>query len=713
MKAKNFEEKNDVIARSTQANVKTNPQNPWSRTHSGGWEDNAKPARGELRKADLTRPRRERLIDKLASSTSDRMSAPQDLTGAPEAHDEIRFTGRSLRSNTSTYTTRHRSPGINPFEEVKPDPWTQKNSGWQTQWKSSLVYPATGKNRATVDVDDIARLDEGEFLNDNLISFYLRYLQAELEQKRPEVLKKVHIFSSFFFEKLKSSARYEGVKSWTAKIDLFSYDYIVVPVNEHSHWYLAIICNVGEILPEAQYSEQDKVGCQDGEAGHMSTSKGSRSPAQTQPIPIDDDLSSPRTVRILDDVPSPTRLSPEQLKLRRLSGGSPSKANTKTPKIITLDSLDGSHSGTCKTLKTYLENEAQDKKGIELPFLPGGMKGKDVPRQDNFCDCGVFVLGYMEEFLKDPDEAARRLLEKEKLDWDIRPRELRTKIRDLLFSLQREQQVRSAEEQAKKRALKLQRKAAAAGVSDLSGNNSVSQSRAPSSGPPTCKPSSPDTAKTLARDSPLVENAPTKEHFKKSNTREGSAELHRGAESATVKGIFPTLEATNQTLPPHSPFKVKSLTTDSDSPASQPKSSSSEGSGEAFFSAPSSPAKSDRLRSEPPSLLINSVDGVPFVKKIPSSDSEGASTSRRLEKKKKKRNQRKHRTEFEPEHSIQPSVEKDEEEEIVDAPSSNHESVVSEAQPTVSAYFTLAPPSHERPSPRQSPQDEGIQQSIE
>jgi sentrin-specific protease 7 len=642
------------------------------------------------------------------------MSTCQDLTGAPEVHGEVRFAGRSLRSNTSTYTTRRRSPSINHFEEVKPDPWTQKNPGWQSQWKKSLVYPATGKNRATVDVDDIARLDEGEFLNDNLISFYLRYLQAELERNRPEVLRKVHIFSSFFFEKLKSSAKYEGVKSWTTKIDLFSYDYIVVPVNEHSHWYLAIICNVGQILPEAQSSEQDKVGRRDGEAGHMSAPKGSASPAQTQPIPIDDDLSSPRTVRILDDVPSPTRLSPEQLKPREPIRGSSSKADTKTPKIITLDSLDGSHSGTCKSLKTYLENEAQDKKGIELPFLPGGMKGKDVPRQDNFCDCGVFVLGYMEEFLKDPDEAARRLLQKERLDWDIRPRELRTKIRDLLFSLQREQQSRLVEEQAKKKALKLQKKAAAAGVSDLSGNNSVAQSRAPSSGPPTSKPSSPNTAKTLARENPLVENASTKEPFEESDAGERLAELPAGAESATVQGILPTLEeANNQTLPPHSPLKVKSLTTDSDSPASQPKSSSSESSGEAFFSAPSSPAKSDQLRSEPPSLLINSVDGVPFVKKIPSSDSEGASTLRRQAKKKKKRNQKKHRVEFEQEHSIQPSVEKDDDEERVNALLPNHESVASEAQPTVSAYFTLAPPSDDRPPPRQSPQDEGIQQSIE
>jgi hypothetical protein len=41
-----------------------------------------------------------------------------------------------------------------------------------------------------VDADDITRLDGGVFFNDDLISFYLRHLQAELERDRTEVLQK-------------------------------------------------------------------------------------------------------------------------------------------------------------------------------------------------------------------------------------------------------------------------------------------------------------------------------------------------------------------------------------------------------------------------------------------------------------------------------------------------------------------------------------------
>jgi Ulp1 family protease len=38
---------------------------------------------------------------------------------------------------------------------------------------------------------------------------------------------------------------------------------------------------------------------------------------------------------------------------------------------------------------------------MRLPYLPDGMKIKDVPRLDNFCDCGTFIFGDMEEFLKE------------------------------------------------------------------------------------------------------------------------------------------------------------------------------------------------------------------------------------------------------------------------------------------------------------------------
>lgn len=129
----------------------------------------------------------------------------------------------STISHTRARPTKAASPVL-AARQPSPERWTSKNPDWRKQWHDSLVFPATGKNRTTVDGDDILRLDEGEFLNDNLISFYLRYLQFKLEKERPELLKKVYIFSTFFFEKLRSTKgkiNYEGVKAWTTKFDLF------------------------------------------------------------------------------------------------------------------------------------------------------------------------------------------------------------------------------------------------------------------------------------------------------------------------------------------------------------------------------------------------------------------------------------------------------------------------------------------------------------
>ena len=40
--------------------------------------------------------------------------------------------------------------------------------------------------------------------------------------------------------------RYERVKRWTKKMNIFEKDFIVVPINEHSHWFVAVICFPGK-----------------------------------------------------------------------------------------------------------------------------------------------------------------------------------------------------------------------------------------------------------------------------------------------------------------------------------------------------------------------------------------------------------------------------------------------------------------------------------
>lgn len=43
----------------------------------------------------------------------------------------------------------------------------------------------------------------------------------------------------------KAEKRHCRVKTWTKGINIFEKDFIIVPINENEHWFLAIICFPG------------------------------------------------------------------------------------------------------------------------------------------------------------------------------------------------------------------------------------------------------------------------------------------------------------------------------------------------------------------------------------------------------------------------------------------------------------------------------------
>lgn len=107
--------------------------------------------------------------------------------------------------------------------------------------------------------EDVKRLEQGRYLNDNIVNFALRNLQQN-EDGSPKPNPSsviVHVFSSMFFTKLSaeplkpgcrktSSEAHQRVCGWIkAKgIDVFSSDFILIPVNESLHWTLAIVCHL-------------------------------------------------------------------------------------------------------------------------------------------------------------------------------------------------------------------------------------------------------------------------------------------------------------------------------------------------------------------------------------------------------------------------------------------------------------------------------------
>ncbi|KAG7088240.1 hypothetical protein E1B28_012254 [Marasmius oreades] len=107
-----------------------------------------------------------------------------------------------------------------------------------------LVYPPSTTGAVNITNADLNRLQPGEFLNDTIIEFGLKLWHKELEETNPELAKQIHIFNSFFYKKLNKKnieESYKTVARWTSKIDIFKKKYVVVPINENVHWYLAVI----------------------------------------------------------------------------------------------------------------------------------------------------------------------------------------------------------------------------------------------------------------------------------------------------------------------------------------------------------------------------------------------------------------------------------------------------------------------------------------
>lgn len=371
------------------------------------------------------------------------------------------------------------------------------------KWKKALVYPRFGKKMAEVDAQDRERLRDGEFLNDNLIGFYIRFLQEHLNRTNKDVAKRVYFFNSYFFATITNTSKgqrgvnYEGVQKWTRNVNLFSYDYIVVPINESAHWYVAIICN----LPSLQEAGQTLKELETSEGGSRTGSEAREIPESPDPSQVlqeagdtdagaapgkeelarqsfatmslsEDDAANDSNECPADEwpeheensTPSPAVFSAadkaEGAKkgshgTRGRTGSSqkrkdvicalPSKYNGRQPTIVTFDSLNMGRSPTINVLKTYLCLEAKSKRGVEIDrSMIKGMKAQQIPHQGNFSDCGLYLLAYVEKFAQDPDEFMAKLLRKEmkvSTDWpSLESRQLRRRLRNFLDELYDEQE---------------------------------------------------------------------------------------------------------------------------------------------------------------------------------------------------------------------------------------------------------------------------------
>ncbi|KAK0651716.1 hypothetical protein B0T16DRAFT_85317 [Cercophora newfieldiana] len=363
---------------------------------------------------------------------------------------------------------RNRAGGGQPLPIDSSPRWTEQHPEWDKEWSKPLVL-----GRTMVEKDDIPRLDEGQCLNDNIIGYALRVLFDTYSSASPDLAKRVYVHNTFFYEKLtsdrsyKGKINYEGVKNWTSKVDLLAYDYVIVPVNEHYHWWLAIICHPGRLDPDAprppmsvsigthrEQPEPSKDMPPEVEVTDVVERRPFRSPGESAAAELsclsigspkasnralDDDCKEDRVVNLVDgdtvEITTVDTTRRSAKRGRKSSGPPPRVYDPQEPRIITLDSLGTSHSNSVTCLKHYLAAEFEHKRQKIIEPLPQqlGMKATNIPEQDNFCDCGVYLLGYVHEFFKSPDRFVQLLLQRESPKWNFNPPKLRNIWREEIF----------------------------------------------------------------------------------------------------------------------------------------------------------------------------------------------------------------------------------------------------------------------------------------
>ncbi|XP_076637053.1 uncharacterized protein LOC143349590 isoform X4 [Colletes latitarsis] len=312
---------------------------------------------------------------------------------------------------------------------------TNVNGGIQT---ITVYPPPPAKGGIAINTEDYLCLGEDQFLNDVIIDFYLKYLTLEVLSESDQ--HRTHVFSSYFYKRLTSphtqsvesnvplspaAKRHARVQKWTKNVNIFEKDFIIIPINEHAHWFLAIICFpglVGEVSTSQVRSEENDV--------RKTVQRSKRlKEIKLQAVTIGSTTLAPVTTTITIDQPDDgserdeaegddeememdsedddeTEMAEDKSRLPKIEQNlSQENAIIKVPCILIFDSLAGaSRARVVATLRDYLSCEYVAKIGSEKVFSKDTIKGASlkVPQQSNFTDCGLYVLQYVESFFKNP-----------------------------------------------------------------------------------------------------------------------------------------------------------------------------------------------------------------------------------------------------------------------------------------------------------------------
>ena len=244
-------------------------------------------------------------------------------------------------------------------------------------------YPPNEPDAIQITRGDLARLCMGEFLNDSLIDFWLKRTLRQRcslsgagaagasSSSGARDACQHYFFSSFFYTKLRQTGPNEELRRWTRSVNMFGggAGCWYVPCCEGLHWSLAVICNP---CNATVFQQSTPVPLQ-AAAGGGSTAGDA--------LVLSEDDSDVECEEMEGTAPFPCILFFDSLKCH--------DARKVTRQL---------HAFLAK--QWVWENATADTGGPIFNDSTIPLITPEIPMQDNSCDCGVFLLQYVQELLR-------------------------------------------------------------------------------------------------------------------------------------------------------------------------------------------------------------------------------------------------------------------------------------------------------------------------
>lgn len=299
-----------------------------------------------------------------------------------------------------------------------------KSRNREINYGETYHYKTKDGKQMEITAKDVEQLNDGEYLNDTLISVFLQLEHDNLVEiadeeacknrykedfalsikdgsrtpartfYSPLTFSNTQIFSTYFVHKLQQKPKrspaeiYEDTKKWTSKIDIFSKQCLIIPIVEHTHWYVMILWNLG--AAKAWRDREDKPLESTGVNKEVEALEADD---ETMPAATTPQIKRTRSGAVsLETTPEPNGGLAKSKKY-------PPLTDDECIWVFCLDSLNIPHKTTSRLVTDYITNEAYHRTGITIP--PRIFKYRDLPMpvQGNSWDCGVFLIDFVQVFM--------------------------------------------------------------------------------------------------------------------------------------------------------------------------------------------------------------------------------------------------------------------------------------------------------------------------